>query len=65
MSQEVPPIPPHGHSSAMSVPDAMAGLGASESEPEVIRGMLAILFERNPDGVIYADAQGKASWRYR
>lgn len=58
MSQQAPPSPMPDRSSAMSVPDATVGCGPLESEPEVVRVMLEMLFERNPDGVCYADPKG-------
>ena len=58
MSKEIPPSAPPDPSFATIGPDAMASGEGSASEIERMRAMLEVLYEGNPDGVCYADAQG-------
>mgnify|MGYP000367249315 CR=1 FL=1 len=58
MSDKAPPSVLSDRSSAMSAPEAKTESGALRGESEVIRGMLEMLFERNPDPVCYTDPKG-------
>ena len=58
MSDKSPPSARSDRGFAMSAPEVKMDSAALLGESEAMRGMLEMLFERNPDPVCYTDPKG-------